>query len=66
MGLTEPTPSSKTVRLFTEVKHLGLTLDKRLTCKAQLYSFMNRTYRAFWTSIGSLEKTWALKPKVLY
>jgi hypothetical protein len=50
------------LQLTTEVKYLGLILDKGLTWKAQLKNVMSKAYRAFWTCIG---KTWGLKPRVV-
>jgi hypothetical protein len=52
-GLKEPTLSWHTWHLTTEVKYLGLFLDKGLTWKAQLKNVMNKTYRAFWTCKGT-------------
>jgi hypothetical protein len=34
--------------------------------KKQLDKMINKAYRAFWTCRGSFEKTWGLKPKVVY
>jgi hypothetical protein len=48
-GLKEPL-FGKTIQLSTEVKYLGLTLDKGLTGGGlQLDKVTNRAYRAFWT-----------------
>jgi hypothetical protein len=44
-GLKEPTLSGHTLQLTTEVKYLGLILDKGLTWKAQLKNVMNKAYR---------------------
>jgi hypothetical protein len=48
-GLKEPTLSGHTLQLTTEVKYLGLILDRASTWKAQLRNIMNNTYRAFLT-----------------
>jgi hypothetical protein len=65
-GLKEPTLFYKNIKLSTEVKYSGLTLDKGLTWGVQLDRTTNRAHRAFWTSRGSFGKTWDLTPKVLY
>jgi hypothetical protein len=65
-GLEEPTLSGHTLQLTTEVKYLGLILDKGLTWKAQLKSGMNKAYTAFWTSTGTSGNTWGLKPRVVH
>jgi hypothetical protein len=65
-GLKEPTPSGHTLQLTTEVKYLGLILDKQLSWKAQLRNVMNKAYRVFWTCNGTFGKTWHLKPRVVY
>jgi hypothetical protein len=41
-GLKEQTHFGKTIQLFTEVKYLGLTLDKGLTWGAQMDKSTNR------------------------
>jgi hypothetical protein len=41
MYLKEPTVSGHTLQLTTEVKYLGLILDKRLTCNAKLKNVLN-------------------------
>jgi hypothetical protein len=64
--LKEPTLSGHKLQLATEVKYLGLTLDKGLTWKTQLGNVINKAYRAFWTCKGTFGKTWGLKPKVLH
>jgi hypothetical protein len=46
-GLKEPTFSGQTFKLTTEVKYLGLILDKELPRKVQLKNVMNMAYRAF-------------------
>jgi len=45
-GLKEPPLSAYTL-LMTEVKCLGLILDKGLMWKAQLKNVMNKAYRPF-------------------
>jgi hypothetical protein len=37
-----------------------------LTWKAQLRNVINKAYRAFWTYKGTSDKTWGLKPRVVY
>jgi len=46
-GLKEPTLSGHTLLMITEVKCLGLILDKGLMWKAQLKNVMNKAYRPF-------------------
>jgi hypothetical protein len=46
-----------TLQQTTEVKYLGLILDKGLTWKAQLRNVMNKAYGTFWTCKGTLGKT---------
>jgi hypothetical protein len=41
-GLKEPTLFGKNVQLSTEVKYLGISLDKGFTCCAQLDKVTNR------------------------
>jgi hypothetical protein len=54
------------IQLSSEVKYLGLTLDKGLAWKKQLDKVINKVYKAFWTSRGTFEKSWGLKLKVIY
>jgi hypothetical protein len=65
-GLKEPILFSKTIQLSSEVKYLGLTLDKGLTWKMQLDKVISKAYKAFWTCRSTFGKTWRLKPKVIY
>jgi hypothetical protein len=53
----EPVLSGHTLQLTTEVKYLGLILDKGLTWKTQLKNMMSKAYRAFWTCKGTFGKT---------
>jgi hypothetical protein len=46
-GLEEPILFNNTIQLSSEVKYLGLMLDKGLTWKKQLDSVINKAYRAF-------------------
>jgi hypothetical protein len=52
--------------LSSEVKYLGLTLDKGLTWKKSVDKVTNKAYKAFWTCRGTFRKTWGLKQKVIY
>jgi hypothetical protein len=63
-GLKELTPSGQKLQLTTEVKYLGLILDKGLTRNAQLKNVRNKAYRAFWSCEVTFGKNWGLKPKV--
>jgi hypothetical protein len=56
----------KTIQLSSEVKYLGIALDKGLTCKKQLDKVNREAYKVFWTCRGTFGKTWGLKPKVIY
>jgi hypothetical protein len=65
-GLKEPTFFGTITELSTEVKYLGLTLDKGMTWGAQLEKITNRADRAFWNFKGTFGKeTWGLKPWVV-
>jgi hypothetical protein len=55
-GLKEPSLFNKRVQLSSEVKYLGITLDKGLTWKKQLDNAINKAYKAFWTCTGTLVK----------
>jgi hypothetical protein len=65
-GLKEPILFNDAIQLSSEVKYLGLILDKGLTWKRQLDSVINKTYRAFWTCRGTFGKTRGLSPQVVY
>jgi hypothetical protein len=65
-GLKEPTISGHTLQLTTEVKYLGIILDKGVIWKAPLKNVMNKACRAFWTCKGTYGKTWCLKPRVVH
>jgi hypothetical protein len=56
-GPKELTLFNKTIQLSSEVKYLGLTLDKGLTWKKQLDRVTNKVYRAFWTCRGTFGRT---------
>jgi hypothetical protein len=55
-GLKEPITFSKTIQLSSEVKYLGIRLDKELTWKKQLEKIIDRAYKAFWTCRGTSGK----------
>jgi hypothetical protein len=57
-GLTEPILFCKMLQLSSEVKYLGITLDKGLTWKKQLDKVINKAYKTFWTYRGTVGKTW--------
>jgi hypothetical protein len=65
-GIKEPTLSRHKLHVATEVKYLGVTLDKKLTWKTQLGNVIKKVYRAFWTRKDTFGKTWRLKLKVLH
>jgi hypothetical protein len=52
-GLTEPILFSKIIQLSSEVKYLGITLDKGLSGKKQLDKAISKAYKAFWTCRGT-------------
>jgi hypothetical protein len=54
----EPVVFNKIIQLSSDVKYLGLTLDKGLTWRKQLDKVINRAYKAFWTCKGMFGKTW--------
>jgi hypothetical protein len=65
-GLREPILFGEKTQLSSEVKYLGITLEKGLTWKKQLDKVINKAYKAFWTCRDTFRKTWGLKPKVIY
>jgi hypothetical protein len=65
-GLKEPILFNNRIQLSSEVKYLGLILDKGLTWKKQLDSVINKAYRAFWTCRGMFGRTWGLRSQVVY
>jgi hypothetical protein len=46
-GLMKPTLFSNTTQLSSEVKYLGLMIDKGHTWEKQLDEVINKVYRAF-------------------
>jgi hypothetical protein len=56
-GLKKQILFSKMIQLSSEVKYLGITLDKGLTWKKQLDKAINKAYKAFWTCRGTFGKT---------
>jgi hypothetical protein len=64
--LKKPILFSKMIQLSSEVKYLGLTLEKGLTWKKWPDKVINKAYKAFWTGRDTFGKTWGLKPKVIY
>jgi hypothetical protein len=65
-GLDEPTCSEHTLQLTTEVKYLGLTLDKGCKSKAQLKGMKNKACRAFWTCKDTFGTIWSVKPRAVH
>jgi hypothetical protein len=65
-GLKEPTLFCKTLQLSSEVKYLGLTLDKGLTRKKELDRVTNKAYTAFWACRRTFGRTWGLRTKVVH
>jgi hypothetical protein len=65
-GFKEPIRFNETIQLSSEVKNLGIILDKGLTWKKQLDKAINKAYKAFWTCRGTFGKTWRLRPKVVH
>jgi hypothetical protein len=55
-----------TVQLSSDVKYLGLTVDKGLTWRKQLDKIINRACKAFWTCRSMFGKTWGLQPHIVY
>jgi hypothetical protein len=64
-GLKEPTLFNNRIQLSSEVKYLGIIVNKGLTWKRQL-DVINKAYRAFWTCRGTFGKTWGLRPQLVY
>jgi hypothetical protein len=54
------------IPLTSEIKYLGLTLDKGLTWKKQLDNVINKAYKIFWMCRSTFGEIWGLKPKVVY
>jgi hypothetical protein len=50
------------IQLSSEVKYLGLMLDKGPMWKNQLDKVIDKAYKAFWMCRGTFGKTWRLKP----
>jgi hypothetical protein len=44
-GLKEPSLFSKRIQLSSEVKYLGIKLDKELIWRKQLYKAINKAYK---------------------
>jgi hypothetical protein len=65
-GLKKPLLFNGRIQLSSEVKYLGMILDKRLTWKKQLDKAINKAYKAFWACRCIFGKIWGLKPKVVY
>ena len=53
---------NKTLELNTEVKYLGLTIDKKLTWNSHLHNNIVRGKRLFMSGRRTCGKTWGLKP----
>jgi hypothetical protein len=62
-GFKKPILFNKTIQLSSEVKYLGLTLDKGLTWKKQLDKAISKANKAFWTCKGTFGKTVGPKKK---
>jgi hypothetical protein len=62
-GLKETILFGKRIQLSSEVKYLGITLDKGPTWKKQLDKVIDKAYKAFWTCRSTFGKTWGLKQK---
>jgi hypothetical protein len=60
-GLTEPILFNKRIQLPSEVKYLGITINKGFTWR-KLDEVTDKAYKAFWTCRGTSGKTWRLKP----
>jgi hypothetical protein len=45
---------SKRIQVFSDVKYLGITIDKGLTWKMQLDKVI-KAYKAFWTGRGTFD-----------
>jgi hypothetical protein len=64
--LRGPILFSKRIQLSSEVKYIGVTLDKELTWKKQLNKVIDKAYNAFRACRSTVWKTWELKPKMVY
>jgi hypothetical protein len=64
--LKKSTLFTKTTQLSSEVKYLGLNLNKGQTWKRQLDRVTNKAYRAFWTCRSTCGRTSVLRLNVAY
>jgi hypothetical protein len=55
-GLKKPILFSKTIQLSSEVKYLGLTLNKGLTWKKRLHKVINKAYKGLLDTQGHVQK----------
>ena len=65
VGLKEPLLFGERIEMSSEVKYLGLILDKGLTWKMQLETVTQKATKALWACRNAIGKTWGLKPKVV-
>jgi RNase H. len=54
------------IQLLTQVKYLGLILDKGLTWKQHVQHIVTKSLRVFWACRATFGKSWGLKPMMTY
>lgn len=57
---------NEALQLVSEVKYLGVTLDRKLLFNKHLEYKANKSIKAFWQCRRAFGKTWGLSPKVIY
>jgi hypothetical protein len=54
------------MQLLTQVKYLGLILDKGLTWKQHVQHIVTKALRVYWACRATFGKSWGLKPMMTY
>ena len=55
-----------TIEFSTEVKYLGITLDRKLNWNVHLNNVLNKGINALWVCKKTFGKKWGLRPKMIY
>lgn len=63
--LTQPSLDGVQVRFSDEVKHLGVTLDKKLNWNSHLEKVITKGTNTLWVCSKALGKTWGLRPNMV-
>lgn len=64
-GLFNPTLTGKEVKFVSEAKHLGVTIDEKLTWQPHVELKIQKAINSFWAVKAAIGRTWGLSPKVL-